>query len=167
MAREFVSRERAFSVDTSTACDAVTPVDVDQLITGDLPEPELKRHERTAQVFGEAQARLEQNTLHHIAGVFTSSQRPIQSHGDQPAQGLAMRSQQPIDGGPVVARSVLEHGLSFSRVRPHRSVPFIRAPGGPRDNLRKPQSSATKGSPPRVCSGSPPGIRADGSELSP
>ena len=109
----------AFSVDTSTTGDAVTPVDVDQLITGDLPDPELKRHERLARYSarpGWPRARhLAPHRWRLRAGPATD---PVARRSSGRGRD---GSQQPIDGRPVVARGVFKHGLSFSRVRRGRT----------------------------------------------
>ena len=67
----------------SASCgDAMTPMDVDQLIAGNLSQPELKGHGWVAQIISKAPAGLEQYALHHVARVLASSERAIQSHCD-------------------------------------------------------------------------------------
>ena len=66
---ELVGGDGPFPIDAPTSRHAMTPMNVVQPIAGDLPEPELKRQRRIAQVIGQPPAGLQQNALDHIAGI--------------------------------------------------------------------------------------------------
>ena len=84
---------RPFAIDAPAPRDAVLAVLVDQVVARDVPQPEVERHRRLAQILGQAAARLQQDPLDHVAGIDPAADRAVHPHLDHPPQGLAMLGQ--------------------------------------------------------------------------
>ena len=98
---------------------------VDHVVAGDLAEPEVERHDRVAEVFGQPLVGLEQDLLHDVAGVDPPRQGVVEPQADHPPQGLAVPLPEAFGRLGVVPADALQEHLRLRRVGPHRLAPPV------------------------------------------
>ena len=142
-------------VDAAPLRLAMAAVRVDDAVLRQAAQPEVERHRRIAEIFGEAFARFEEDVLHDVAGIDARRNGAVEAEADHPPHRLAMPGEQLIDGAGVAALGLLNQFLRSRGFGPHgvilyRRVRFRRiSPTGPPiacGLLHQPDASA-RGSP--------------------
>jgi hypothetical protein len=94
-------------------------VGVDNVVLGDMPQPEVKRHGRVLEVLLQTAARFEEHVLNDVAGIEALDDGGVEAEVDEPAHRLAVPRQQLIDGGNVAVARLVEQHLSIVGGGPH------------------------------------------------
>jgi hypothetical protein len=100
-ARSGTSRQGPLAIETPLAGTLVLAVRIDDLVASDLPEPEVERQDRIAQIIPQPLTGFEEDVLDNVARVDTASESPIQTQPDHPTQGRAMPLPQFLRRGSV------------------------------------------------------------------
>ena len=108
-----------FAVGTAPLGDSMTTVRIDELILGELPQPQMEREPRILHVIGQPLAGFQQDILDDVAGVNPLRDHPIHPQLDHLTQRLAMPLHQLVDGGRFAPFGPDQQFVSFRRIRPH------------------------------------------------
>ena len=68
----------------------VPAVGIDDVVLGDVPQPEMEGHDRVLEIIAEPPAGFQQHLLHNVAGIDASSQGWIETQADHAAQRFAV-----------------------------------------------------------------------------
>ena len=71
--------QRLLAVEAAPLRLAVAAMGVDDVVLGDVPQPEVKGHERIVQIVLQPAVRFEQHVLHDVAGIDARRQRRVQA----------------------------------------------------------------------------------------
>jgi sirohydrochlorin ferrochelatase len=89
------------------------PLQLDQPLPGEFPQPRIEGHRAVAQVIGQIAARDGQDVLDDVGGVHASGQSSIHPHRDHLAQPIAVLRQQSLSGRVVAPARPLDELLAI------------------------------------------------------
>ena len=119
--------ERLLAVEAAALGLAMPAMGVDDVVLGDVPQPEVERHDGVAEVIAEPAMGLEQDVLHDVAGIDARRQGRIEAQADHAPQRFAMTGEQLLDGlgatGFIGLGRLIEQLLGVRLFRPHRGLP--------------------------------------------
>lgn len=96
---------------------------IDHLVLSNLPEPEMKRQGRVAQVFAQPLAGSQKHVLNNVAGIDPPAQHLVQPQSNHPPKGRAVTLPEFVDGRGVGLLNLLQEPLCFIGIWPHLSIP--------------------------------------------
>jgi hypothetical protein len=80
------------------------PVQLDQPIRGDLPQPRVKGQGSMTHIVGQFAIRFGQDILNDVGGIDANGQTPVHAEADELAQAAPMLGEQLIAGRAVAVR---------------------------------------------------------------
>jgi hypothetical protein len=84
----------ALAIETAARSTTMAAIGIDDAVLGNLPEPQVKRHDRVRQVGVQPPVSFNHHFLHNIAGVDAAFQAPVHAQADQPMDRLPMAIEQ-------------------------------------------------------------------------
>ena len=96
-------RQGSFTVDAASLGLPVPAVHVDQAIAGKLSQPQVKGKSGLVEIFAKSVRSFQQHVLDHVAGIDTTTDRPVHAMIDQFPQRITMAIHQSLDGILVAA----------------------------------------------------------------
>ncbi len=114
--------KKVFAVHAALGTHTVSAMGINQPVPRHLTQPEMERHGGILEVIGKPAVSIDENFLHDIAGIDSSTNALIETHCDHTSQRIAMTVQQLAGGrGITLARSG-QQGLRFRGVRPDAAL---------------------------------------------
>jgi hypothetical protein len=98
----------------------VVPVQPQQPLPDDEPQPQKQRELRVAQVLLQALGHLDVGLLDHVRGVQPGLQAGIEAHLHHAAQAIAMPGEQGVQGRAVPCPGTLDQVHGLGRVVVHQ-----------------------------------------------
>jgi hypothetical protein len=97
----------------------MSPIGIDHAISGDLPYPEMKGHDRILEVLLQASIDLDKDILHNITCIDSRLDTTVQSHLDQSPDGIPVSFNELVDSVAVTLANAIEQFISFLGLWPH------------------------------------------------
>ena len=114
--------DRLLPIDAALGRQMMPAMGVDEVVLGDVPQPQMKRHRRRLQVIAQPAARFDQHVLHDIAGVEPLRNRRVEAQIDHAANRLAVPGEQLLDGVGISRFRLAQQHLRIVCVGPHRAI---------------------------------------------
>jgi hypothetical protein len=92
---------------------------IDDVILGDVPEPQPEGHDRIAQVVLEPSMSFEEDVLNDVAGIDPGGQRRVESQVDHAPQWLSVGVEESINGPGLPLPGFVEEILGLGEIAPH------------------------------------------------
>jgi hypothetical protein len=119
MVRQHSGHDGLLAVEAAPLGLAVTAVSVDDVVLGDVPQPQMKGHGRVFQIIGQAAMCFEKHVLHDVAGIDARRQGRIEAQTDDAPQRLAVNGQQMLDGLGFSLPGSFEQWIDLGLFGPH------------------------------------------------
>lgn len=91
-------------------------------VFGDLPKPQMERHDWIVQVSLQSSVGLNQYVLHDVTNIDSTLDFLIESHANQLAQRIAMLIHQLVDCGLVASLCLVEKRFRLIGCWPHLNI---------------------------------------------